>query len=82
MTLFIAMLCSAISFTVQWREQWLPEPPEPERIAWEHNRSWFHNMKNLTTETIRADAEFWSKALLFVIVVQFLVIVALFIVKR
>lgn len=73
MKLFIAFLCAAIGFTTQWREQCLPAPPSAESIAWKPHRSWFHNMKNLWTETIRADAEYWGKLLAFVIVVAALI---------
>jgi len=70
MKLIVAFLCAALGFTVQWREQWGPAKPKPERIAWEHDRSWFHNLKNLWTETLRADCEWWGKFLAFVIIVQ------------
>lgn len=61
----VAMTCSAIGFTVQWREQWLPDKPTPEALAPEHPGSWFHRMKNITTEWVRADPEWWSKFLCF-----------------
>jgi transposase len=67
--LAVAFFCAALGFTVQWREQWLPASPAPERIAWEHDRSWFHNMKNLWTENIRADCEWWGKFFAFTTVV-------------
>lgn len=70
MKLVLAFFCAALGFTVQWREQWLPAKPLPESVAWQSKRSWFHNMKNLWTETIRADCEWWGKCLAFVICVQ------------
>ena len=79
MKLAVAFLISALSFPGQFNGEFPPKPPAPEKIAWEDG-SWFHNMKNLTTETVRADAEFWSKALLFVILVQFVIIVWLIVV--
>ena len=68
MKLLFAFLCSAIGFTVQWREQWLPKPPTAEALAPETPGSWFHGMKNVTTEWFRADPEWWSKFCAFVIV--------------
>lgn len=67
MRLILAFLCAALGFTVQWREQWRPARPSASAIAWRSRRSWFHNMKNLWTETIRADCEWWGKALAFII---------------
>ena len=75
MRLFLAMLCAAAGFTVQWREQWGPRLPDP--VVWLPQRSWFHNYKNLWTKTLRADCEWWGKFLAFVIVLQFVVICVL-----
>jgi hypothetical protein len=61
-----AMFCSAVGFTVQWREQWLPARPDPAALVPEHSGSWFHYLKNITTEWVRADAEWWSKFLCFI----------------
>lgn len=68
MKLALSFLCASVAFTVQWREQWVPAKPSAYRIAWECDRSWFHNMKNLWTETVRADCEYWGKALSFAVV--------------
>ena len=68
MRLAVSFFCAAAAFAVQWREQWVPAKPSADRIAWEHDRSWFHNMKNLWTETVRADCEYWGKALSFAVV--------------
>lgn len=59
------MICSAVGFTVQWREQWFPARPPDEALTPEHEGSWFHRKKNETTEWVRADAEWWSKFLCF-----------------
>lgn len=66
----LALLASAVSFTVQWREQWLPRRPDPAALGPENPGSWFHYLKNITTEWVRADPEWWSKFLLFVILVE------------
>jgi hypothetical protein len=77
MRMFLAFLCSAIGFTVQWREQWLPARPSPESLIPEYPGSWFHAMKNITTEWVRADPEWFGKAFSFAILVQFVAIVML-----
>jgi hypothetical protein len=80
----IALLCSAIGFTVQWREQWVPAPPTSERLwrgidpppktPWAFLRWLFHFLKNVSTEYVRADSEWWSKFLAFIILTQSIVI--------
>lgn len=65
----VAFLCSAIGFLTQWREQWFSASPPPEKVLWDPKGSWFHNMKNQSTEWVRGDAEYWSKLFCFVIVV-------------
>ena len=52
---------------VMHRKRWLPIPPSPERIVWEPDRSWYHNMKNEWVEAVRADAQWYGKFLMFVI---------------
>lgn len=82
MILLPAFLASAIGFTVQWKEQWLPAPPTAERL-WKgiapapgldrpiELLKWaFHFLKNVTTETYRADCEWWSKFTAFTICVE------------
>lgn len=64
-----ALLASALSFTVQWREQWLPARPNPAAFVPEHPGSWFHYLKNISTEWVRADPEWWSKFLSFIALV-------------
>lgn len=81
MKLIIAFILSALSFPGQIKE-FPPHQPAPERIAWEADRSWTHNMKNLTSETVRADVEFWSKGMLFVIMLEFATIVVLLAKKK
>jgi hypothetical protein len=70
-----AWLASALGFTVQWREQWLPARPDPAALVPEHPGSWFHFLKNVTTECVRADPEWWSKFFCFLTVLEFLLIV-------
>jgi len=69
--LLVAFICSALSFPAMVvTDRALPRPPAPERVQWQEDRSWFHNMKNETTEAVRADAQWWSKFLAFVVVTQ------------
>lgn len=75
--LFAAFLCCAVSGTVQWREQLVPRRPPPERVVWDPTRSWFHNMKNEWSESLRANCEYWGKHLALVIVVQFVALCVL-----
>jgi hypothetical protein len=70
MKLAIAFLLMALSFPGQFFGEFPPHSPEPERYSWEDDRSWFHNTKNYATETVRADVEFWTKCMLFVILLQ------------
>lgn len=66
----LALLCSAAAFPAMLvTERWLPIPPAPEAIAWQPGKGWYHNMKNWTTEAFRADAQWWSKAMCFGVVV-------------
>lgn len=74
-SLLTAMICSAVGFTVQWREQWLPARPSDDALSPEHEGSWFHRKKNETTEWVRADAEWWSKFLCLIILIQFIIII-------
>lgn len=64
----VAFLASALGFTVQWREQWLPKSPAS--VAPETPGSWFHRLKNVTTEWVRADPEWWSKFFCFIILIE------------
>jgi hypothetical protein len=88
--LLAAFPSSAGSALFQWREQWLPNtdkmPADTFPQIWQ---SWSdfiadpslstasripHSLNNLTTELVRADAEYWSKILLLIIAVQFIII--------
>lgn len=62
------IFCSAVGFLKMWKLRWLPHTPAPERVAWQYDGGWFHNLKNLTTEAVRADPQWWGKFLSFVIV--------------
>lgn len=71
MKLILAFLCAASAFPAMIataKERW-PAKPAPERIAWEPDETWYHNMKNEWSEALRADCEWWGKFLAFVIVV-------------
>lgn len=69
MRIIIALLCSAVAFPAMLFERPLPLPPPASAIAWQQGRSWFHNMKNLSSESLRADCQWWSKALCFAVLV-------------
>lgn len=62
----LAFLSSAVSFPAMLFERALPRPPDPDKIKWEEG-SLYHNLKNQTTEYVRADAQYWSKLLWFII---------------
>lgn len=66
--LIFAFLCSATAFPAMLFERVLPNKPDPMKIAFDPGRSWYHNFKNVTSETLRADCQWWSKCLAFVIV--------------
>lgn len=68
MKLAFAFLCSASAFPLMLFERVKPYAPGPMRIAFDPGRTFYHNYKNLTTEYVRADAQWWSKFLGFVIV--------------
>ncbi|MFT3671292.1 hypothetical protein [Aestuariivirga sp.] len=72
--LFIAFLCCAVSGLVQWREQAVPKVPPEDRTAWDPTKSWFHNMKNEWTESIRFNAEYWGKHLALIAVLFFILL--------
>lgn len=65
MKLPLAMLCSAVAFPAMLFERFCPISVDPEAVAWQPERSFYHNMKNQTTEAVRADAQWWSKFLCF-----------------
>lgn len=68
----LAMLCSAISFPAMLFERAVPRLPPVERLKWDDDESWFHNLKNITTEFMRADPQWWSKCLCFCVLVLIL----------
>jgi hypothetical protein len=81
----LALLSSAVSFLGQWTEQWGPEWPTTERIwkgipafPWGEPVDmalWIvHFLNNLTTESLRADPEWWGKFLCFIILAQLILI--------
>jgi hypothetical protein len=64
----VAFLCSASAFPLMLFERVKPYAPDPMRIAFDPGRSAYHNYKNVSTEYVRADSQWWSKFLAFVIV--------------
>ena|SRR5688572_12040927 len=88
--LLAAFPSSAGSALFQWREQWLPNtnkmPADTFPQIWQSWSTFIadpslgtasripHSLNNLTTELVRADAEYWSKILLLIIAVQLIII--------
>jgi len=68
MRLLFAFLCSATAFPAMLFERLLPNKPDPMKVAFDPGRSWYHNYKNITSETVRADCQYFSKFFAFVIV--------------
>jgi hypothetical protein len=66
----LALLCSAISFPAMLFERLLPQWPAPGLL--ETEGSFFHKAKNVTTECFRRDAQWWSKASAFAVLVLLL----------
>ena len=66
----LAALCSGTAFPAMLFERFKPIAPDPSKLEWEDDRTWYHNMKNITTESIRADSQWYSKFLCFVILMQ------------
>lgn len=90
--LLIPFLCSALSFPLMPFERkkknghYGPIPPENEKLVMEIPNdarvggsimAWYHNMKNISTEYIRADCQYWSKFLSFIILIQLILLFAL-----
>lgn len=73
----LAMLAAASAFPAMLFDRVLPRMPDPAR--WHLNispdDSWYHFLKNIWTELIRADPQWWGKCLAFVIVLQAAVII-------
>jgi hypothetical protein len=69
MKLALAFLCAATAFPAMLFERLAPIGPEPHLIAGEPDRTFYHNSKNIWTETLRADEQWWGKLLAFVICV-------------
>lgn len=75
--LLLAMVIHGLSFPGQFKTEYPPRPPDPSKIEWDSTRSYWHNMKNQVSETVRADVEFWSKLFLFLILVQIFLLLLL-----
>lgn len=71
MNVALAMLASAAAFPAMLFERLLPIKPDPKLIAYQYDRSRYHNLKNQTTERFRADAQWWSKFMCFLVVIAF-----------
>lgn len=73
----VAMLAAASAFPAMLFERVLPRMPD--HIRWTLNigpdDTTYHFLKNIWTELIRADPQWWGKCLAFVIVVQAVVII-------
>ncbi len=65
----VALICSGIAFPAMLFERVLPLAPPVEKLKWGDDRSAFHNLKNITTEFLRADAQWWSKFMSFCVLV-------------
>ena len=72
----IALLASAVSFPAMLFERAFPRWPSSEalirgmpRLTW---RTAYHHLKNITTECVRADAQWWSKFFCFALLVAVL----------
>lgn len=68
MRLIFAFLCSATAFPAMLFERLLPNKPDPMKVAFDPGRSWYHHYKNISSETVRADCQYFSKFFAFVIV--------------
>ena len=66
-SLGFAFICAATAFPAMLFERFKPLAPDPMKIAFDPGRSWYHNYKNLWTETLRADCQWHGKFLAFVI---------------
>lgn len=75
-SILAAFLCSASALPeMLFNRRFLPHAPDPESIAWVADKSWYHNFKNITAESFRADPSYFSKLACFVILAQFVVII-------
>lgn len=63
-----AIIASGLSFPKMFRND-KPDWPEPEAYAWQEGRTLYHGLKNITTEVVRGDPQYWSKGLSFCILV-------------
>jgi hypothetical protein len=68
MNLALAFLCAATAFPAMLFERFKPLAPDPMKIAPDPGRSFYHNYKNLWTETLRADCQWHGKFLAFAVV--------------
>lgn len=69
----IALLVSATAFPAIMTERWHPRLPPPERLVPAYPGSWYHFMKNYTTEHVGHDANWWSRCLMFSLVIFHLI---------
>ena len=71
MKLLLASLCSALALPEMLWNRRLPNPPPPDKIIWQPEDWWWHNLKNYTTEIMRADCQWWSKVGCFAVWIAF-----------
>ena len=77
--LFLSSFASAVSFPKMLTERLLPVPPTIDRVAWQDQETVYHNLKNFTTETLRADCQWWSKCLSFILYIQLILFTIAFV---
>jgi hypothetical protein len=78
----LAIPISGVSFLGWWtgRGCWpLPVRPPEHKLAWENDRSFWHNMKNQLTEWTRFNARWFSKFFSCLFLVQLILNVILFV---
>lgn len=75
----LAILASAISFPAMLLERLQPRWPSSEDLlknmpAGAEFTQPYHYLKNITTECVRADAQWWSKCLAFISITPWLIL--------
>lgn len=80
----IGFLSAAVAMPAMLFERLLPRWPDMERfyVGIAEDDTWYHFWKNIWTELIRADPQWWGKFLAFVIIMELLVIAWLAVRKK
>lgn len=74
-TYLAAWIFSAISFPLMLvLKRVKPTPPPPERIVWEADRPVSHNLVNFLVESVRADSQWWTKAISFILLAELILL--------